>query len=123
MDEQTPLLSPPPIAVETLDQEDEIVEDDISTSEVDNVWNPRSSSLASVTFTISLLLLGVFVANAEGSIVLAAYGQIASEFNDLDNASWLVTSYVLAMSVSQPIVRLFELQVPAQQTLNTDTEH
>jgi hypothetical protein len=105
MGEQTPLLSPPPIEVETLDQEDGIVEDDISTSEVDYVSNPRSSSLASVTFTISLLLLGVFVANAEGSIVLAAYGQIASEFNDLDNASWLVTSYVLAMSVSQPIVR------------------
>jgi hypothetical protein len=109
MGEQTPLLSPPHTEAEALDQEAGVVENDISTPEVDNVSKPKSVSLASVTFTISLLLLGVFVANAEGSIVLAAYGQIASEFNDLDNASWLVTSYVLAMSVSQPIVRIVDL--------------
>jgi hypothetical protein len=46
----------------------------------------------------------VFVANAEGSLVLATYGRISSEFDDLENASWLVTSYVLAMSAAQPMV-------------------
>jgi uncharacterized membrane protein YoaK (UPF0700 family) len=50
---------------------------------------------------------GVFVANAEGSLVLATYGRISSEFNDFKNASWLVTSYVLAMTAAQPIVRSY----------------
>ena len=47
--------------------------------------------------------LGVFIANAEGSIVLATYSRIASDFNSLSNASWLATSYVLAMSVAMPM--------------------
>jgi MFS family permease len=50
-----------------------------------------------------LICAGVFVANAEGSIVLASYGRISSDFGDLNNASWLVTSYVLAMSVAMPV--------------------
>ncbi|KAF2798071.1 MFS general substrate transporter [Melanomma pulvis-pyrius CBS 109.77] len=99
MSERTPLLSPPTIDAEALGHEERAV-----ASEVGNVSKVTpSASHSSVTFTISLLLLGVFVANAEGSIVLAAYGRIASDFNDLDNASWLVTSYVLAVSVTQPM--------------------
>lgn len=35
--------------------------------------------------------------------MLASYGRISSDFNDLENASWLVTSYVLAMSVAMPM--------------------
>ncbi|KAJ0417556.1 efflux pump antibiotic resistance protein [Aspergillus carlsbadensis] len=60
-------------------------------------------STTSVFGTIAVLLIGVFVANAEGSLVLATYGRISSEFNDFKNASWLVTSYVLAMTAAQPI--------------------
>jgi hypothetical protein len=105
MSERTPLLSPLTDA-EALNRQENIVSENNGASEVDNVSkSTAASSLSSVTFTISLLLLGVFIANAEGSIVLAAYGRIASDFNDLADASWLVTSYVLAMSVSQPMVR------------------
>jgi MFS family permease len=35
--------------------------------------------------------------------VLATYGRIASNFNALENASWLATSYVLAMSIAMPM--------------------
>lgn len=105
MSERTPLLSPLTDA-EALNRQENIVSENNGAPEVDNVSkSTAASSLSSVTFTISLLLLGVFIAHAEGSIVLAAYGRIASDFNDLDNASWLVTSYVLAMSISQPMVR------------------
>lgn len=50
-------------------------------------------------------LTGVFIANAEGSLVLATNSQIASDLGRLEDASWLVTSYVLAMTAAQPLVR------------------
>jgi hypothetical protein len=50
------------------------------------------------------LTLGVFISNADGSLLLATNGWIASEFNDLENASWLVTSYVLTLCAVQPLV-------------------
>ncbi|KAH8655148.1 major facilitator superfamily domain-containing protein [Tricladium varicosporioides] len=50
---------------------------------------------------ISILLLGVFVANADVSLVLATSGIISSEFDQLGNAGWLITSYTLAMCASQ----------------------
>jgi len=35
--------------------------------------------------------------------MLATYGEIASEFNNLESGSWLLTSYILAMCVFQPL--------------------
>ena len=52
---------------------------------------------------LSVLLIGVFVSQADTSLVLATYGQISSEFNDLQDASWLLSSYMLAMCVSQAL--------------------
>jgi hypothetical protein len=48
----------------------------------------------------------VFIANADGSLVLATSGTIASEFDDLGSAGWLITSYTLAMCASQSLVRI-----------------
>jgi MFS family permease len=53
---------------------------------------------------LSSLHPGVFIANADGTVVLATYGTISSHFPKLEYASWLVTSYVLAMCAAQPIV-------------------
>ncbi|KAK6531757.1 hypothetical protein TWF694_002928 [Orbilia ellipsospora] len=52
---------------------------------------------------IAVLLLGVFISNADGSFVLATNGVISSEFGRLDDASWLVTVYMLSMCALQPI--------------------
>lgn len=52
---------------------------------------------------VPILLLGVFVANADGSLVIACSQKVASEFHALSDASWLVTSYLLAQSASQPL--------------------
>jgi hypothetical protein len=49
---------------------------------------------------------GVFLANGDSSIVLATNQQIASEFNSLSFAVWLLTTYTLAQCSSQPLVRL-----------------
>ncbi|CAK7212285.1 hypothetical protein SBRCBS47491_001411 [Sporothrix bragantina] len=52
---------------------------------------------------LALLLIGVFAANADTSLVLATYGMISSEFQSLGSASWLLTAYMLAMCGSQPL--------------------
>lgn len=57
-----------------------------------------------VAATISLLLIGVFVANTDSSLVLATNTTIASSFSSLPSASWLTTSYVMATCAAQPIV-------------------
>jgi MFS family permease len=50
--------------------------------------------------------LGVFISQADATLVLATYGTIASEFNDLQNGSWLISSYMLAMCTAQPLVKM-----------------
>ncbi|KAH8660235.1 major facilitator superfamily domain-containing protein [Xylariales sp. PMI_506] len=50
-----------------------------------------------------LLLIGIFIANADTSLVLATYGQITSEFDALESASWLLTGYMLAMCGAAPL--------------------
>ncbi|KAK3305409.1 major facilitator superfamily domain-containing protein [Chaetomium strumarium] len=52
---------------------------------------------------ISVLLIGIFVANADGSILLATYPVLGSEFNDLENSSWLITSFALAGAATQTL--------------------
>ncbi|KAK8212925.1 hypothetical protein M8818_003090 [Zalaria obscura] len=61
------------------------------------------SSALAIWTVVPILLLGVFVANADGSLVIASSQKIASDFNALNSASWLVTSYVLAQCASQPL--------------------
>lgn len=50
--------------------------------------------------------------------MLATYGKISSEFDDLKNASWLVTSYVLAVSAVQPIVSTAGALVSGEKKLS-----
>lgn len=50
------------------------------------------------------LKTGIFVGHADGSILLATHPIIASEFNDLGNSSWLITSFALAGAATQTLV-------------------
>ena len=47
---------------------------------------------------------GCFLANADTSIVLATYATISSDVDRLDNGSWIVVTYTLAMCAIQPTV-------------------
>jgi hypothetical protein len=58
----------------------------------------------SVFGIIGLLLIGVFVANVDSTMVIATYSIISSKFGALESAAWLTTSYVLAMCGIQAIV-------------------
>ncbi|KZF19629.1 major facilitator superfamily transporter [Xylona heveae TC161] len=61
-------------------------------------------SLAGV---ISVLLLGVFLSNCDGSIVLATNSLISSQFDDLESSGWLVSGSLLATCAMQPIYGRF----------------
>lgn len=64
----------------------------------------KLSSSSSPAGLISLLLIGVFIANADGSLVLATNSTVASSFSSLHLATWLTTSYMMSMCCAQPIV-------------------
>jgi hypothetical protein len=54
---------------------------------------------------------GIFVAHADGSILLATHPIIASEFNDLENSSWLITGFALAGAATQTLVSCSQLLI------------
>lgn len=51
-----------------------------------------------------LILAGVFLANADTSLVVATYSSIASEFHNLGDGPWLLTVYTLGYSIALPAV-------------------
>ncbi|ERF75699.1 hypothetical protein EPUS_01529 [Endocarpon pusillum Z07020] len=69
----------------------------------DHTSSSEPSSTLAIRVVVPISLLGVFVANADGSLVVASSQQIASEFNAMFDAQWLVTSFVLAQCASQPL--------------------
>jgi len=47
--------------------------------------------------------IGVFMANADGTLIISTYATIASQFHELSKGSWLATSFLLASCASQPV--------------------
>ncbi|TDZ24827.1 Vacuolar membrane amino acid uptake transporter fnx2 [Colletotrichum orbiculare MAFF 240422] len=52
---------------------------------------------------VLILLVGTFTANADGSLVMATHPTIASEFDDLENSSWLFVAFALAGAATQAL--------------------
>jgi hypothetical protein len=67
---------------------------------------------------LKLTGVGVFIAQLDVSFVLATHSNIASEFAKLEDSSWLLVSYILAMSATQPIV-----SISSSLNLQTNPEH
>ena len=55
--------------------------------------------------TNAVVMIGVFIANADGNFLITVNGQIASEFNHFSNAGWLLLMYPLATCATQTLVR------------------
>ncbi|GAB1210348.1 hypothetical protein APSETT445_009139 [Aspergillus pseudonomiae] len=51
----------------------------------------------SVSTIVAVLLLGEFISNADSTLVMAATAKVSSEFNKLQDASWLSTGYTLGI--------------------------
>ncbi|KAI2606648.1 MFS general substrate transporter [Hypoxylon sp. NC1633] len=60
-------------------------------------------SNAFIARVVLALLVGVFTASADSSLVTATHPVIASEFNDLENSSWLFISFLLAGAATQSL--------------------
>lgn len=54
---------------------------------------------------------GVFVSQVDLCLVLATYGNISSEFDALQDGDWLLSSYMLAQCIAQPLVTALEAKV------------
>ncbi|KUI57106.1 Vacuolar membrane amino acid uptake transporter fnx2 [Cytospora mali] len=54
-----------------------------------------------ILWIILPMLLAVFIANADASIVMATHAIIASEFMALESSSWLFTGFMLASTATQ----------------------
>ncbi|PSN72115.1 MFS general substrate transporter [Corynespora cassiicola Philippines] len=63
----------------------------------------NKASSASLGRIIAVLLIGGFISNADGSLLMATHPVIASEFNALHDSSWLLTSFALATAATQPL--------------------
>lgn len=65
-------------------------------------------------------LQGVFLASADEQLVMATYGPIASEFENLSDGSWLLTGYNLGYCIALPLVcHTFLLIPPALNWVGT----
>ncbi|KAL4972627.1 major facilitator superfamily domain-containing protein [Aspergillus desertorum] len=79
------------------------VTDEESDAVPENPSKPPAEVLTSVGSIIAVLLLGEFISNADGTLVMAATARISSEFNRLQGAAWLSTGYTLGVCVAQPM--------------------
>ena len=61
----------------------------------------EGASFGTLARVVLVLMIGVFVSNADGSLMLATHPVIASEFNDLESSSWLFAGFVLASAATQ----------------------
>ncbi|KAF2663697.1 MFS general substrate transporter [Microthyrium microscopicum] len=64
---------------------------------------PPQQSVRAIFAVLSVLLVGIFISQADGTLLLATIGSISSEFNDLETSGWLITSFGLAQCVTQPL--------------------
>lgn len=71
----------------------------------DETESLKQSAHVNVVKIISVMLLGIFVAQTDTSILMATHAIIASEFNALKDSSWLIISFSLAGAATQTLVR------------------
>ncbi|TKW59592.1 Vacuolar membrane amino acid uptake transporter fnx2 [Colletotrichum tanaceti] len=63
----------------------------------------KGTPTATVVQIVAILLVGTFTASADGSLVMATHPTIASEFDDLENSSWLFIAFALAGAATQTL--------------------
>lgn len=76
-------------------------------AENDTETKTQGTPASAVIKIVAILLVGTFTANADGSLVMATHPTIASEFDDLENSSWLFVAFALAGAATQTLVGVF----------------
>ncbi|KAF3061750.1 Vacuolar membrane amino acid uptake transporter fnx2 [Daldinia childiae] len=90
----------PPSVYGTSDQPDEEQCDQETTTSESGT---KTYSNRFISRVVLALLVGVFTGSADGSLVIATHPVIASEFNDLENSTWLFISFLLAGAATQSL--------------------
>ncbi|KAI0773171.1 MFS general substrate transporter [Trametes elegans] len=110
INERTPLLSPGlQSANPTLDGEVEAGLSPASTDELAVAITANEGEDAPVKPHLSLLavmspmILGIFLVAMDVTIVTSTYATIGSQFEQLQNTSWISTGYMLSMTSFQPL--------------------
>ncbi|OTA69666.1 MFS general substrate transporter [Hypoxylon sp. EC38] len=80
----------------------QVKSDDEEQYEPEAVTSEPSHPVYSNSF-IARVVAALLVASADGSLVIATHAIIASEFNDLENSSWLFISFLLAGAATQSL--------------------
>ncbi|KAI0854300.1 MFS general substrate transporter [Daldinia vernicosa] len=91
--------SPPSVYGTSARPDEEQCDQEITTSESSR----RTYSNRFISRVVLALLVGVFTASADASLVIATHPVIASEFNDLENSTWLFISFLLAGAATQSL--------------------
>lgn len=63
----------------------------------------EAGAQSSIRQIVSVLLIGSFISNADSSLLYATHSLIASEFNALNDSSWLMISFAVAQAATQPL--------------------
>ncbi|KAI1173450.1 major facilitator superfamily transporter [Nemania sp. FL0916] len=63
-----------------------------------------TSSLVQI---VAVIMIGLFTSNIDGSLILAIHPRIASEFNALEDSSWLFVSFLLGGVATQVLYAKF----------------
>ncbi|ROW07674.1 hypothetical protein VMCG_03348 [Cytospora schulzeri] len=90
----TSLLSP-------REDEEASIETPVTPVEPTDKGSYGNLSPRAILWIVLPMLLAVFIANADTSIVMATHALIASEFMALESSSWLFTGFMLASTATQ----------------------
>ncbi|KFX92843.1 hypothetical protein V490_05152 [Pseudogymnoascus sp. VKM F-3557] len=103
--EESPLLFPTPPQATAIYGSSSGTDTEGDAENAADEYSPKATK-RSITVIITALLIGVFISNADGSLLLATNGWIASEFNDLENASCIfgIGCAICALGQSLPAV-------------------
>ncbi|KAI0968701.1 major facilitator superfamily transporter [Xylaria arbuscula] len=93
--QETPTKTPTRVESTTDIEANEAAPSENDTSEPPKI---KTSSLIKV---VAVLMIGLFTSSVDGSLVLATHPRIASEFNALEDSSWLFIAFLLAGVATQ----------------------
>ncbi|KAI5924218.1 MFS general substrate transporter [Camillea tinctor] len=100
-DETSPLLSSSDVSVKA-GQDDSPIDVEAAEEAQDATKSqPQLISTASLIQTAAVLMIGIFTSGLDSSLILATHPRIASEFNALEDSSWLFISFLLAGAATQ----------------------
>lgn len=63
----------------------------------------QGKSRAEILKLLLPVAVGIFLAALDSTVVVSTYASIGSDFNQLQNTSWIATAYLLTMTAFQPL--------------------